>query len=271
MRAGGILSIFAVVAASGLSSMAGVGCAEERLEPAPFGGVGGGSSTASTSSAGGSAPVRRTVTTRNPLGNVAVSDNLLWDGDFEWLSSFADQYPWLYGKSFQFIGYDLPKQVLGAACKSGVKCIELPKGGIAIGSAVASRKSALEASVHVATESDCSEITVALLGFDTDDPDVALEPKGRFEGWCYYQAVVSERESATWLYIENGSSSAVRVDDAVVRRASQLAFSGGPAEPLARDFRGLKRELRRRAKPHPRVRDGAEASFVRELERRRTQ
>ncbi|MBM4358255.1 MAG: hypothetical protein FJ096_09100, partial [Deltaproteobacteria bacterium] len=185
--------------------------------------------------------------------------------------SFADQYAWLYGKSIQYIGYALPKQIVGAACKSGVKCIELPKGGIAIGSAVASKGHALEASVHVATDGDCAAINVALLGFGSDDPDVGLESKGRVDGWCVYQGVSSEREAATWLFVENASPGPVRVDDAVVRRAGQVALSGSLAPPLSRDFRALKRTLRERTKPHPRIREGEERRFVGELERRRSQ
>ena len=44
-----------------------------------------------------SAPVapRRTVIERSPYGNVKASQNLLWDGDFEWSSPFADQYGWI--------------------------------------------------------------------------------------------------------------------------------------------------------------------------------
>ncbi|MBM4359336.1 MAG: hypothetical protein FJ096_14635, partial [Deltaproteobacteria bacterium] len=90
-------ALFAVAAVAFVGASIGSGgCAEERLAPAPTGTAGvGGSNSPTSSSGGGGEPVRRTVTTRNPFGNVAVSDNLLWDGDFEWLSSFADQYAWL--------------------------------------------------------------------------------------------------------------------------------------------------------------------------------
>jgi hypothetical protein len=272
----GNLTTFGFVACAALGLVATTtgagGCTEEKLAPAPRASSGSGGGAPTTSSSGGGAePVRRTVVTRNPFGNVEAADNLLWDGDFEWLSSFADQYAWLYGKNINAIGYDLPKQVLGTACKSGVKCIELPKGGIALGSAVASKGYALEASVHVAVEGECGAITVALLGFGPEDPDVALDSKGRIDGWCLYQGVSSERTTATWLYVENGAEGPARVDDAVVRRAGQLALSKGFAAAVSRDFREVKRLARERSKPNPRVRGDAEARFIDELERRRTQ
>jgi hypothetical protein len=168
------------------------------------------------------------VITRHPFGNVAVTDNLLWDGDFEWLSGFADQYAWLAGSSTATIGYQLPRQVVGARCKSGVKCVELKPNAVVVGYAVSSKGSALEASVHARLDGDCAQVTVALVSLDDGDGLVALAPKERTDGFCRYEIVAKERSSATWLFVQNKSKEKIVVDDAVVRRSGQQALAGAP-------------------------------------------
>ncbi len=268
-----LLLRLAVVGA--LCAAAGVGaCATEVVGPAPkeAGGAGGEAlGTGGEGGAGGAVAAKRTVLTRNPFGNVAVVDNLLWDGDFEWLSPFSDQYAWLTGPNSFSLSYDLPKQVLGAACRSGLKCIELKKNAIAVGTGVASAGNALEASVYAVVDGDCSEVEVALIGFGDDEPDVALVPGARVDGWCRYAGVSAERKHALALYVHNASAHSIRVDDAVVRPVVPMASKFDLAKRSLSDFTELKRELRRRTKPAPRPRTDRERRLVRELERRRAE
>lgn len=252
-------------------------CIDEVVNPAPEAGVGGqgvGSSSTGAGGAGGEAPVKRTVLTRNPLGNVAVADNLLWDGDFEWLSAFADQYAWLAGNSTATIGYQLPRQVVGARCKSGVKCVELKPNAVVVGYAVSSKGSGLEASVHVRLDGDCAGVTAALVSLDDGDDLVGLAPKEKVGAFCRYEAVAKERSSATWLFVQNKSKEKVVVDDAVVRRAAQQPLAGtvaaGPSLSVA-EVADVRRALREHARPMPRPMDEAERRFRAELERRRSE
>lgn len=261
-----------VAVLAGLSAaLAGSACATEVVSRAPFGEGGASSGTASGGhgGGGGGTPPRRTVVTRSPFGNVAASDNLLWDGDFEWLSSFSDQYGWLVGANPNLLGYELPKQAFGASCKSGVKCIELKQGAIAVGIGVASAGHALEASVHAMVEGDCASVEVALVSFGDGDLDVALESSGRVDGWCRFDGAVAERKNAVALYVRNGTGATIRVDDAVIHRAPQSGASAAAATPSPREFSELKRELRRRARPAPRPRGEREEAWMRELRRRR--
>lgn len=243
-------------------------CADEAVSPAPSS-VGAGSTVGA---GGGSVPTPvpgRTVLQRNPFGHVSVSDNLLWDGDFEWLSSFTDQYGWLTGPSDTGIGYELPIQVIGAACKSGMKCIELPKGWLAVGLAVASQGHDLEASLAVAAEGDCASVEVVLFNLDGQDPDESIPFAETVDGWCRYRAIVPERKRAVALYVRNDTPGPIRVDDAVVRRAPVGMRARSALSSPSRDLSTLKREVRRRMKPSPRPRPEREMRFLRELERRR--
>lgn len=252
-------------------------CVTERVNPLVDSGTGGQESGSSSSQggAGGSLPVKRTVLTRHPFGNVAASDNLLWDGDFEWLSGFADQYAWLAGKTISSIGYQLPKQVIGARCKSGVKCVELKPKAVVVGYAVASAGNPLEASVHVRLDGDCATISVALVSLDDSDPNVPLAPEAeRIDGFCRYAGTSKERSSSTWLFVQNKSTETVIVDDAIVRRVGQMSLSAAPplgAALTASELVEVRRALREHAKPNPRPRDVAEERFLIELERRRSE
>jgi peroxiredoxin len=87
---------------------------------------------------------KRDVLYTNPFGNVAETQNLLWDGDFEWLSPFTDQYGWI-----ELPGSPTITDVeVGPACRSGLKCARLEHdGGSVIGIAVSSATLDLEASI----------------------------------------------------------------------------------------------------------------------------
>ena len=214
-----------------------VGCSpDERLAPT-------GSSTSTApqpSSSASSMPTApaRTVTERSPYGNVE-SDNLLWDGDFEWSSAFTDQYGWIDGST----GGPPPNMVVGAACKSGVKCLRLAKSKLVVGLALSSQTAALESSmwVHFETKDGdappkCSTITAALFdlggGVGPDDPEDDLTPETESpdaSGWCHLTGASPVRHNKSYLYIENDSKVSALIDDCVVR--AKVSNAGPPASP----------------------------------------
>lgn len=179
------------------------------------------SAATGTSGAGGDAPAPiRTILARDPFGNVAETRNLLWDGDFEWESSFADQYGWLQGQTANLTG-----RRVGPECRSGLKCAVLDER--LIGIAVASADHDLYASVWARPESggDCEGVRVFLLGegihddaIDAAVPPVAAAPDDT--GWCHYEVTAPQRNDKAYLTLSRrvGAATAL-VDDAVVREA----------------------------------------------------
>ena len=211
--------------------------------------VGSGGST----SAGGAAPVKRTVIQRNPYGNVDRPNNLLWDGDFEWMGPFVDQYGWLSGSNFG-ISYALPKLVVGARCQSGVRCAELAPERIAIATGVASKGNALAASVWVKPEGGaCSDVQVVVLPAASPMDAVALSFQNE-DGWCHFEGLVPALDSQVYLYIANESDGAVVVDNAVVEaETGGQGVRRGRALPLARradrKYQWVAEAVRRARKP----------------------
>ena len=201
----------------------GGGCAEvEVLRPLPVDTSTSVSSSGGSGGSGGGGGVIRTIVVRDPMGNVQQTDNLLWDGDFEWQISFQDQYGWLYGATTNSIGFGLPPTVLGAACHSGVKCVRLSSGAVLLGIAVASEGSPLDVSLWSAPEDgSCASLEVFLLAQSGPDPTVliaAAAPEADGDGWCRYQATVMERVGSQYLYVENQGSDTI-IDDAVIAAA----------------------------------------------------
>ena len=177
-------------------------------------------------------PPLRTVIERNPFGNVAVADNLLWDGDFEWASPFSDQYGWWQLPS----SLTLEEVAVGPICRSGLKCARVGRNDEILGVAVGARDEALFASAHVKFEPDedsvtpaCSEALLAILdigAFPPSDPDaelVLLTPVADVTGYCTFMAEVPARANKPFFYIANDSKSSMLVDDAVLVRASSPA------------------------------------------------
>lgn len=185
--------------------------------PAPEGRLEAGSTG---SGAGPARNVKRTVMQRNPFGNVAARDNLLWDGDFEWRLAFPEQYGWYASPSPQLFELGLPALELGPRCRSGLKCARVAPNAVLLGLGVASAGKPLSASVWAAPESgQCADLDVSIITQTNGDPDVTIgpdtdEPDG--EGWCRYAAGLEEREQALFMFIHNKSRSDVIVDDAVV-------------------------------------------------------
>jgi hypothetical protein len=234
------------------------------VSPAPSGGAplldAGG---ADDGGAGGGAPdagaLKRTVIQRNPFGNVAETENLLWDGDFEWYSPFSDQYGWLAGTSAASLGFTFTDVKLGAACHSGIRCAWLKKHHVIAGIAVASQGNKLAASLwaHV-TAGPCSKVVATLGDFEAQvDPDVVIAPVEAdpdADGWCRYDAVVDPRQAKPALLVQNETAGDVVVDDAVIKKAppamSLKAFHGPPSPERAADLEAARAAFRRVRGPH---------------------
>ena len=210
-------------------------CSDEQLNPVPAEPGEGGSTPVPTTPPTEQpppAPPVRTVIERNPFGNVAAADNLLWDGDFEWASPFSDQYGWWQLPS----SLSLEEVAVGPTCRSGLKCARVGRNDEILGVAVGARDEALFASVHVKFEPDedgvtpgCSDALVAILdigAFPPSDPDaelVLLTPVPDVTGYCTFMAEVPARANKPFFYIANNSTSSMLVDDAVLVRASSPA------------------------------------------------
>ncbi len=217
-------------------SLAGLAVLALLIDTAACGGdgVGGGpvpidagaSSTSSSSGSDGGSdsglpptPIR-TIAQRNPFGNVAKHNNLLWDGDFEWRSSFADQYGWMSAKSGGYVSYALPALELGWRCKSGLKCARLGPNHVILGLAVSSRDHDLAISFWASPAGgDCSSVAAVFFTSADNEAAVDVPPESATadgDGWCRYAVVVSERQTAARLFIENQGDGEVVVDDAVI-------------------------------------------------------
>lgn len=215
-----------------LSSFLFAACdSRESVSPLPVP-----STTATTTATGGAggeggadpAPPIRTVEQRHPFGNVAAADNLLWDGDFEWSSAFADQYGWLFGPPYS---YDFPPATVGAACRSGIKCVSVPNNRAVIGIGAGSGKAPLSVSVFARPEKgSCADVDVFLMDAGSFAKDVAIPATPEVpdaSGWCLYSAAVDSYPERVFLLVDNNTGGAMLVDDAVVRAVPP----GEPAPP----------------------------------------
>ncbi len=239
-----------LLGAAALTSLAACSFGEERVSPAPVTTASalpdagpppsdGGQGDAAPPDAG---PKKRTVMQRNPFGNVARSENLLWDGDFEWSSPFSDQYGWLSGPPYS---YTFDNIVVGAACRSGLKCAKIAKKKAIVGIGVASVGEKLRASFWAHLEADgCDKIKSTVSNFfdktEPDAPITALSPTPDEGGWCEFNTVLPARSHKPYLHIENRTAGVVIIDDAVLERASgaaPLSLQIGP--PTAEDAAAL--------------------------------
>lgn len=245
-----------------LAATALIGCAPgERLNPLPvdagFTDAGGGGSGGGGPADAG--PSRRTVMQRNPFGDVAETENLLWDGDFEWYSVFSDQYGWLAGSSMGMLDFTFSDIRLGAACRSGIKCAGLKKHRIIAGIAVASQGNKLEVSfwAHL-SEGSCDQIVGQLMSFgEGADPNVTIAPVSADpdpDGWCQYDAVVDPRTAKPALVISNESDGDAIIDDAVLKKVSASrsvkAYHGPPSPERVAEREAAQEAFRRLRGPH---------------------
>lgn len=183
---------------------------------------------------------KRTIVQRNPFGNVAAAQNLLWDGDFEWSSPFGDQYGWFEPPA----NPTLSDIVVGAACKSGVKCARLKKNSDVIGIAVGSKTLPLSASLWVRFEGEdngvapaCDSAQAYLLDagvFEDGDPEVELLPVAAQpdeSGWCQLAGTTPVRKNKPYLVVVNDANVPMLLDDAVLL-AVEAPSALPPARPL---------------------------------------
>ena len=168
----------------------------------------------------------RTVEQRNPFGNVAEHENLLWDGDFEWSSPFADQYGWInYPQSQTGAGFDGIR--VGLECRSGLKCAAVKKKASIIGIAVSSKTVGLHASFWAKPSSGgCDGVSARLISIYVSDPGVAIPPPDGPDasGWCRFEATTEVQEAKSYFLIENESDGEVLIDDAVLVKAPPTAL-----------------------------------------------
>ncbi|MEB2323706.1 MAG: hypothetical protein OZ921_14435 [Sorangiineae bacterium] len=169
----------------------------------------------------------RTIIERSPFGDVAARDNLLWDGDFEWETAFADSSGWV-GAGPLFVPIGTFSQLrIGAACRSGMKCGYLaPSQRVGAIGVAPPGDAPVYASVWVKPPTgNCFDVGVVLFGCsDRSDPDLTLltdDGAPDADGWCAFRAVGGARRRATCLLVEaRFADGEALVDDAVVRAAS---------------------------------------------------
>ncbi|NUP12421.1 MAG: hypothetical protein HOW73_40770 [Polyangiaceae bacterium] len=220
------------------------GCSDDDPAASGPGGTGGdptGNPPPSTPEIPGLQAKTRTVIERNPFGNVAATQNLLWDGDFEWTSPFTDQYGWIEPPTNPV----LSDVVTGPACKSGVKCARVKNNRQIIGIGVGSATQPLDASVWVRFEvpegeeaptcADAESYVMDVGMMDEVDEDFALLPTSEMPdetGWCKLAASVPVRKNKPYLVVANRSKVTMLVDDAVVL-ARKAPSALPPAKPLS--------------------------------------
>lgn len=224
-RSSRLLGSRASILAAFLSVMGLPGCAsDESLSPVPSATT---QPTAAPTPTSPPDPVipKRTVVQRNPFGNVAETENLLFDGDFEWSSPFSDEYGWFQGGEAT-----VTDVVVGAACRSGVKCARLKGHQGIVGIGVAAKDAELEAWVWVRFDdpaTPCTSAKVTLIDrslagnpLTNTDPDVHLVASDAPDqnGWCRIWGTSPKRDNRTFLNVLNSSSSKMLVDDAVVKK-----------------------------------------------------
>ncbi|MEP7123044.1 MAG: hypothetical protein ABJE95_19105 [Byssovorax sp.] len=164
---------------------------------------------------------KRTISQRNPFGNVAETENLLWDGDFEWTSPFSDQYGWLSGPplSYAFSGVRI-----GAECHSGIKCAAVKKKGnlAAIGVAVVGSKLDASCWAHV-KKGTCDLVKASIIsieqGGEPSAPVTAEQTQPGADGWCHYESVIPARTSKPYFLITNQTGDEILIDDAILKKA----------------------------------------------------
>jgi hypothetical protein len=182
---------------------------------------------------------KRTVTLRNPFGNVKASDNLLWDGDFEWHTAFAEQYGWV--NALQVLSVSAFEQVrVGTDCRSGLKCGYLTQNQKIAAIGVSPGKEKVSGSVWIKPPmADCTAMFVALIacdyGVDPDLPLVDADNVPDAEGWCHYEGVSEPRQRSTCLVVSaDFTEGEAIVDDAVVRAAWASAAPSARSLPPER-------------------------------------
>jgi hypothetical protein len=179
-------------------------------------------------------PPKRTIEQRNPFGDVAETQNLLWDGDFEWSSPFSDEYGWLPGPPLDYMPFTGIR--IGAACHSGIKCAAVKKKHVITAIGVASTGHKLEASfwAHV-KGGPCDAVKGKIIadqsGVEPDAPVAAESMDPDASGWCHYRSVIDARSHKPYLNISNQTSDEIVIDDAVLKQAGAMEALSVPHLP----------------------------------------
>lgn len=205
--------------------------------------------------------VKRTVIVRNPFGNVQAKQNLLWDGDFEWHSKFAQQYGWV-NASFLVSVEAFDQVIVGPRCRSGMKCGLLTQNQRIAGVGVSPGDVPVSASVWVHVPGpDCAGVSASIIACDyAVDEDVGLadaDGQPDADGWCHYEGVSAPRKRATCLFLDaEFSDGEAVVDDAVVLAAPGANPSSRALTPGQQKHADQARKLiRERLRPGPPVRE----------------
>lgn len=201
---------------------------------------------------------KRTVTSKNPFGNVAATHNLLWDGDFEWTTPFAQQAGWVDASIV--VSYRAFSQVRpDAACKSGLKCGYLTQSQrvAAIGVSPGAGKKVQASLWTKVPGTNCSEVAATLISCDyLADADVELADADGVpdaSGWCHLVGVSEPRARATCLFVEAlFDEGEALIDDAVVEAAPDSA-TPSPGLGVGRErFDSARSRIREALRPAPR-------------------
>lgn len=210
---------------------------------------------------------KRSVTWKNPFGNVAAKHNLLWDGDFEWSTAFAQQAGWVNAGTL--VSFSAFSQVRpDPACKSGIKCAYLTQHQrvAAIGVAPGAGQN-VQASLWVKVPgTHCSVVGAALISCDYQaDPDVELTDADGVPdagGWCELRVIAAPRTRATCLYVESRfEEGEALIDDAVVRAAPAGAAPTGGSAAMSERTGEARRRIREALRPGPREPAAAAVAF----------
>lgn len=204
---------------------------------------------------------KRLVVTRNPLGNVSHTANLLLDGDFEWLGGYASQYPWLmFGPST--VTFEPPASLVGYKCHSGMRCASLGVADAVAGIGLRAQAQYLKVSAWTRPPiGDCTQATVSVGScfYVSQQPVVdAVSSAPDADGWCHHEAIVDAPANTPCVFVSNDLFEDTMLLDDVVMEASEVAQGGQRAarQPGARHLAAvgrLREGVREFFKPKPPV------------------
>lgn len=202
---------------------------------------------------------KRKIFQKNPFGNVAASDNTLWDGDFEWSTQFASQYAWV---PVTGLGVGLaPFEGIraSASCRSGMKCAFMTQNLSMAGIGVSPGGKKVSASIWVhPPDGVCENMTISLISCsfagndDLEMKDADDAPDA--DGWCHYEAISDVRQFATCIYVvADFVEGEAIIDDGVIRAAADNAVPTGvlPDEKQQARIEQARKTIREYMKPRP--------------------
>lgn len=211
------------------------------------------STPASDASPDGSKEVRRTVVQRNPFGNFAETENLLFDGDFEWSGGWSSQYPWFVWPAGELT---IPPLAFGADCRSGLRCVRVSPGSAVAGIGVKPPGGASAVSIEMWSRplngSLCPHVEVTLEGcFDTTESHAlaASSSTPGDDGWCRIAGIVPvfDADEAPCLFVSMPGPEfigGITIDD-VVMKAAPAGTQRSKAAPPTETHRRLVANLRK--------------------------